>query len=662
MLNLKIAREILKVCDSKEEVKRKFLEHYGCQKAIRLIKRDYIRLSDDTGKTRSDYRLTFSCDNCGELFAVEQSDEADVVCPKCGFQKKIRRGCLTSNYLDDAYSNYSHILAKDERIIPPVTITSETISYGGKKYSVLRRNHFMLKNGEIVDVHMVKCIIVSNVKANGGILLRETPDGELKKATSRNAYSWFIDYKWREIPCENLLVEDDSCDNHNVLIRDYTEKYKQAERYYSRPISKARDYISLYPVNENAVVSDNGDCMEVYGNYFVLRKFCDGTEHSRWIYSHTDKVNVVMEFSDEEWTVADENNPRGYDDKILSRYRNILEKSFVGKRGVYLLLDRNDLFEYPGSRSGIEYLTELFDYPITESLVKVGLAHLISGVWYRKIPIDESRQRLWQKLGLSKRNYGLLFDESVSVEDCRRLRELNPYDSCVDAESFYKVTRGQIKICFHSVLNIISAHRFTYKQVIDYLSDVEETQGFESDDACEEWSDYLDMYVQYYGFEPKNREDKYPDSLKKAHDVISMRLKRKSDGEAKKNFAAATNRWKKLSGKDKNFIITLPQSSEDLARESDVLGHCVHSYSDRVLRGRCLILFLRRVSQPDMPFFTMEFNCEDRLVQIRGKSNREIEDISDKHKELRDSMISFLRKWGKKNHILTGYEAEDNAA
>ena len=52
----------------------------------------------------------------------------------------------------------------------------------------------------------------------------------------------------------------------------------------------------------------------------------------------------------------------------------------------------------------------------------------------------------------------------------------------------------------------------------------------------------------------------------------------------------------------------------------------------------------------------MEFDCHDRLVQIRGKANREITDINDKHKELREDMISFLRKWGRRNHIKTGFE------
>ena len=51
------------------------------------------------------------------------------------------------------------------------------------------------------------------------------------------------------------------------------------------------------------------------------------------------------------------------------------------------------------------------------------------------------------------------------------------------------------------------------------------------------------------------------------------------------------------------------------------------------------------------------------LKQIRGKGNKCIEDISDKHLKLKQDLISFLLKWGKKNGIETGFEDErTNAA
>ena len=91
-------------------------------------------------------------------------------------------------------------------------------------------------------------------------------------------------------------------------------------------------------------------------------------------------------------------------------------------------------------------------------------------------------------------------------------------------------------------------------------------------------------------------------------------------------------KWKKLNYADEKFCISLPASSADLNLESKELGHCVHTYSSYIRNEHCVILFLRKANEPDKPFFTMEFDCHDRLVQVRGKSNREIMDINDKHK------------------------------
>ncbi|HPE52470.1 MAG TPA: PcfJ domain-containing protein, partial [Methanothrix soehngenii] len=48
--------------------------------------------------------------------------------------------------------------------------------------------------------------------------------------------------------------------------------------------------------------------------------------------------------------------------------------------------------------------------------------------------------------------------------------------------------------------------------------------------------------------------------------------------------------------------------------------HCVGSYANRVAEGDTTILFLRAVTKPDKPFYTLEWR-KDRLVQIRGDHN-----------------------------------------
>ena len=50
LLKPKVAKEILKVCKSKQEITQMFLDKYGSKKAIRLIKRETARSQDDDGR------------------------------------------------------------------------------------------------------------------------------------------------------------------------------------------------------------------------------------------------------------------------------------------------------------------------------------------------------------------------------------------------------------------------------------------------------------------------------------------------------------------------------------------------------------------------------------------------------------------------------------
>lgn len=88
--------------------------------------------------------------------------------------------------------------------------------------------------------------------------------------------------------------------------------------------------------------------------------------------------------------------------------------------------------------------------------------------------------------------------------------------------------------------------------------------------------------------------------------------------------------------------------------ESQELGHCVRTYAVSVLAEEDVILFLRKADKPEKPFFTMEFDGVDRILQIRGKGNRQICDINDANKALKNAMISFLYMLGKKNRIKVG--------
>lgn len=75
-----------------------------------------------------------------------------------------------------------------------------------------------------------------------------------------------------------------------------------------------------------------------------------------------------------------------------------------------------------------------------------------------------------------------------------------------------------------------------------------------------------------------------------------------------------------FSIKGAGLILVVPQSGADIKAEGEALHHCVGGYVERVAQGKTNIFFVRKETEPDKPYFTLEWN-NNKVVQCRGKSN-----------------------------------------
>ena len=87
---------------------------------------------------------------------------------------------------------------------------------------------------------------------------------------------------------------------------------------------------------------------------------------------------------------------------------------------------------------------------------------------------------------------------------------------------------------------------------------------------------------------------------------------------------------KTLEFEDKDYLIRLPVDKNEIIKEGMELHHCVGSYAERHETGDTTIMFLRKKSEPDKPFYTIEVGIEVltdtvselRISQIHGFGNR----------------------------------------
>lgn len=185
------------------------------------------------------------------------------------------------------------------------------------------------------------------------------------------------------------------------------------------------------------------------------------------------------------------------------------------------------------------------------------------------------------------------------------------------------------------------------------------------------WSDYVAMseYVNVSKAATKatqlgkkkirpEKVDLMPKDLKAAHDKLitvrdtKRRLERLS--EIQKDAVRRSAEHPKVNEilsqikelyeySSEDYIIRVPASVADIIVEGEVLGHCVGThgsgdrYLERIERKESYILFLRRASAPDAPWYTLEAEPNGTLRQKRTKGDRQ-----DSGLEL---AMPFLKEW-----------------
>ena len=115
---------------------------------------------------------------------------------------------------------------------------------------------------------------------------------------------------------------------------------------------------------------------------------------------------------------------------------------------------------------------------------------------------------------------------------------------------------------------------------------------------------------------------RWPRSLKAAHDQVMAEQKAREDAALNEMFIERAEELQYLSFELNGLLIRPCQNETELIREGKDLHHCVATYAKRHAEGKTAILFIRQVAEPNIPFFTLEFDEETKTVrQNRGLRN-----------------------------------------
>ena len=151
-----------------------------------------------------------------------------------------------------------------------------------------------------------------------------------------------------------------------------------------------------------------------------------------------------------------------------------------------------------------------------------------------------------------------------------------------------------------------------------------------------ETNHYRDYLACEYELKQGSRSHmvKYPKNFRTEFHKVQIEYATKKESIDKARFARRHIENSKLKYKGEEFLITIPEDPWLIEEEANILGHCVRTYIQPMTEGRTLILFLRKVDDPDTPYVTLEVK-DNILKQAYGSHDSKPE----------PKVLSFLREW-----------------
>ena len=477
-------------------------------------------------------------------------------------------------------------------------------------------------------------------------------------------------------------------------VRGAGKQQKLTDKLVAMPLSDTSDFAERYPAQKIS----NGRYYELIDGIIYFERLIDGWSVLRVfgrsgdtmyecerMYLHDDGANRIVTPSQSGWVPAKQSHS-------WYRYRFVNKNEAMQncKRLKYII---PLVAEEPAYKIK-SCLMNILRFPELEQMSSLGYANIARKTASSSTPkadlkhtfgeyYNEKEKTILRKAGLTKhqfdRHMKLLERSSYGAQDV--LKEMRRFfgDELIhlDNTSFDK---------YYDAFMAIRANywRGIYPQVdsmgIDRKRFIKNAVrlGEKNRDVYRILNDTLNQYI---GLNANTHPeinwyfDTYSDVVR-AHDSIDE-LKRAQDAERRALWdLAAAERLKKEEEKrikldkerkkyeyeDDTYIIRLPDDANEIVREGSMQRICIGGYTSRHALGQTNLFFIRKKSEPTVPFYAIEMNNCQQIVQIHGYCNAWL----GRHPEVIPTVVRWLRKNGIKcdQKILTctanGYGATNN--
>lgn len=326
---------------------------------------------------------------------------------------------------------------------------------------------------------------------------------------------------------------------------------------------------------------------------------------------------------------------------ILLRYP-FIEKLYKAGWIKYANIICNNALD--GEYGIIKKINELFypTIPRTVTVKEIELSHLFKINKYQTEKLKEYS---------NKKNS---IEQIISFLKCCLTEDLSSIDNNTFNKTFEWIinfynklklnneNKSEIKYLFYTIktLNSVFSLEKSMKIIEEFIASMKHIPHYELYFSV--YNDTINMLNEINLLKNYNIKVKDNFHLEIMHkEVIELfnSVRRKYENE---KFIEKLSNVKDLEFEDENYKIVIPQNCEDLINEGTILHHCVASYIRKIINDLTNIVFIRKIEDPETPFFTVEISNYKTIEQIHGLQNCNIED---------EELKKFVEKWANEKEL-----------
>lgn len=450
------------------------------------------------------------------------------------------------------------------------------------------------------------------------------------------------------------------------------------------PLTDASGFAEKYPPIKRNGWDDILDVVyfeRINDEWCVLRSFFrkqDNTLQENWrFYIGDNGKNCITSYSDNSWLPANNvrhnwRNHYGYlvnQDEAVAKCNRIkyIMNTLGDQQKAYL----------------VNKITTMLRHPEIEQFAKLGISDFALGLSDSPTPkadikdmfggyYNEKEKSILRKIGMTKYQFDAYrniynYDGYSSRKTLGALRRIFGNDlSSLDNQSFdeYLSTGNKISSYRWSMLERAESNLdLDMKKIFKNMVRLSHKSSSVLDVICDTLGDYSRLYretapVINWCFHTE------ADAVRAHNDIMALLRIQEEERRALYNMEEAKRREKEEERRkkidedrkqyeyeDEEFIIRLPKDLGELVTEGSVQHICIGSYTTSHAMGQTNLFFLRKKSNPDVPFYAIEMSNSKNIIQIHGFGNKWLGN----NPEVIPTVIRWLRKHGIKcsNEILT---------